>query len=97
METMILDRTKTRLGKAIQHLRQDHGLSIEQMATRAEMRPQDLYAIERGAKAASLIQIHAIVKAVDTDMLALMEKASEIKDVKENTNTKTNRNRGYGK
>ncbi|MCA9818774.1 MAG: helix-turn-helix transcriptional regulator [Cyanobacteria bacterium HKST-UBA01] len=92
---MILDRTKTRLGKAIQQMRQDHGLSVEQMATMAEMRPQDLYAIERGAKAASLIQIHAIVKAIDSDMLALMEKASEIRDV--NVSSNINRNNSYGK
>lgn len=76
-------------------MRQDHGLSVEQMATMAEMRPQDLYAIERGAKAASLIQIHSIVKAIDSDMLALMEKASEIRDV--NVSSNINRNNSYGK
>lgn len=81
METMILDRTKTRLGKAIQQMRQDRDLSVEQLAKLADMRPQDLYAIEKGEKSASLIQIHAIVKAIDSDMLALMEKASEVRDV----------------
>ena len=89
MATMILDRTKTRLGKAIQMMRQDNGLSVKQMAAMAEMRPRDLLAIENGVRAASLIQIYAIVKAIDSDMLALMEKASEVTDL--NSGEKSNR------
>lgn len=69
-------------------MRQDHDLSVEQMAKLADMRAQDLYAIERGAKSASLIQIHAIVKAIDSDMLALMERASEIRDVNVSRNSR---------
>ncbi len=80
-QAMVIQRNKKGLGKAIEVIRKSKDFSIEELADKAGVKPDNLEAIEKGSKAASLLQLHALAKALNSSLLKLLEKANEYKDV----------------
>lgn len=77
---MITNGNKKGLGRAIQVMRESKELSVEELAHRSGVKPENLEAIETGNKTASLLQLHSLARALNSSLLRLMEKSLEYKD-----------------
>ncbi|MBO4703755.1 MAG: helix-turn-helix transcriptional regulator [Bacilli bacterium] len=66
------------LGYRIRYLRQQKGLSIEELALEAEVNRNYLGDLERGKRNPTVVVLNRIVKALEIDLSTLFEGIKEI-------------------
>lgn len=71
------DLDMVRLGHQIKQLRQQRGLSLEQLADRSDVSRSMLSAIERGEKAPTIVVLHRVANGLDLTMTRLLESERE--------------------
>lgn len=74
--TMKKDAVTVKLGVAIRQLREDFGLSQEDLADKADLHRTYIGSIERGERNVSIINIVRIARALDHTSASLLQKAN---------------------
>lgn len=65
---------RMRVGRNLQQLRRDSGLTQEELAHKAEVHQTYLSGVERGKRNASILVLERIVQALGADIARLFEK-----------------------
>ncbi len=64
---------RTRVGRNLQKLRRDSGLTQEELAHKAEVHQTYLSGVERGKRNASILVLERIVRALGADIARLFD------------------------
>lgn len=78
---MSIQNNKKGLGRAIQVIRESNDLTVDELSKISGVKADQVKAIEHGSKAASLLELHAMAKALNSSLLKVLEKANEFKDI----------------